>query len=180
MKYIDDLISSGSDSFSNLFDVKLNFQKDGSSEDITTSISNCRIVRTDNIPAAEQSAVNFTYKGVTFYKTAPGITLDRKFNLVFRIDENYIAFKILKSLQFLTTDSASGPMKYDSASKVVISLYKISSDNSFTSFEENNVLTITFSGVTITKVATTAALSYEGSEPQKAQVTFTYINYNYS
>lgn len=99
--FISDLLNAGNDAFSNLFTVSIVF---GSTD---TSIFNIRATDV-TLPKIGNVVATLPYQNSEFPIVTPGVSLDRRLNVVLRIDDNYVVLSSLYKLLHMEDTSGSG------------------------------------------------------------------------
>jgi hypothetical protein len=119
-EFVNTLISSGLDSFTNLYDVLITLPTrvytklgeigrtpTGVSEDQAPHFLKVRI-GDFQAPQPKLAQYNTDYQTIQITRVAPMMELERKFDITFRIDSEYRAYHILKQWSFLYHDILQG------------------------------------------------------------------------
>lgn len=148
-----------------------------------------------NFPGFQMATVDLPFKDTSLKKELPGITIDRSFNIVFRIDSSYELYKLLLNYFYITKDfikpsesetseALEEVPSIDIAIKLLGELKNNSSLVNFLSalYEENpntnttessDTKTILFKDCKITNIQS-FALGYESSTANSVTVSFIY------
>lgn len=102
------LVNSTGDAMNNIFDIYIDWPwstigTNGQISDATEAQVSYRAKGFD-IPEPKTNTYKVTWNGITVNKVAAGVSLDRKFNLTYRLDANYALYNKFLAWKKLTSD----------------------------------------------------------------------------
>ena len=183
--FVNTLITSGLDAFTNLYDVEFSFPTnltdsiaDVLGEDTVepSQLSNILKLRVGdfNAPQPRQSQYVTDYKTIQLTRQAPMMEFERKFDLNFRVDSNYVVYTVLKRWAFLYHDIMEGGINLPEGDETEL-LGKIT----VKSYDPNTGETIikwVYDKVLCNK-CTEPNFSRAGTEPVVATASFMFFDY---
>jgi hypothetical protein len=111
---ITSLVQSGSDAFTNLFDVEIEFPTDVITDGDTDKLSHSVRVVDFTPPELKPSVYKVSYKGIEIQKIGPKIEGDRTFSIQYRIDANWeLHMKLLKWKNLYANPNAEGNINFN-------------------------------------------------------------------
>jgi hypothetical protein len=175
--FINTLVSSNLDSFTNLFDIEVTLPTGiGTAED-TTLLK----VRAGDFQAPQPKLAQYTtdYQSIQLTRVAPMMELERKFDLTFRVDSNYNVYYFLKQWSLLYHDILEGGINLPSGAASAGDESSILGNIKVKALSPNTAVTAlawTFGKVICNKV-TEPNYSRAGTEPVAVTASFIFFDY---
>jgi len=186
--FVNTLISSGLDAFTNLYDMEIYLPKDVLTSlsakslvtgETDTSMTNLLKLRVGDFTAPQPKIEQYItdYKTVQISRMAPMLVFDRKFNVTFRIDSNYKAYYALKQWSLLYHDVNQGginlPFGFGDETgilgSIIVRAYTPSNDNT-------EAMVWTYDKV-ICNTVTEPTYARSGTEPATVTAIFMFFEY---
>lgn len=107
-KAVQELMNSGADAMNNIFDVLITFPTGLDSDGSFQQKARVRLKGDWNPPEPETGTYDIEYHGVAITRPKTTMTLDRKFELTFRLDASYELYNRFISWHNYATDPNTG------------------------------------------------------------------------
>lgn len=182
MDFVSTLINSGLDAFSNLYDIRFVFPSDlltriaSKTEGLSPEkIKDMLIVRVGDFNAPQPRLAQYMtdYKTIQITRAAPMMEFERKFDLNFRVDANYIVYHVLKGWSFLYHDLLQGGINLPGNESELFGTIYV---NAYAPNTMDVVANWTFGKVICNKV-TEPNFTRAGTEPIVVTASFMFLEY---